>query len=101
MTADELRAEEDAAYRAGQDIMAGLARGIQSSDSPRAYTITFLDNERMHQTWVSQYVISNMDVKFLEDMLANQPPEFRTFILDAAELICEAGRGLRVPEMSR
>ena len=53
--------------------------------------VCFKDFERMRQICISHHVINNKDVGFVRDMLLNQPPEFRAFILASAKLICEAG----------
>ena len=58
--------------------------------SPK-YELHFLDHGTGRQAWMNELALADADVGAIGDCLENLSPEFRAFILKAAEMICEAG----------
>ena len=57
---------------------------------PPPRELHFLDHSTGRQVWMPECVIDNLDVGWIKECLENLSPEFRAFILKAAEMICEA-----------
>ena len=69
-----------------------VARSAGSNEPTGNYEVKWMDYEPpMRQIWIDVSVFNNKDVGFLKDLLLRQSPEFRAFILESAQMICEAG----------
>jgi hypothetical protein len=55
------------------------------------YQIKFTDEDKGRAVWINSYIFAHADTEYLKECLAGLTPEFRAFILKAAEMICEAG----------
>ena len=58
---------------------------------PPPRELKFFDYTTKHHVWINELTIINADVGAIKDCLEDFSPEFRAFVLKAAEMICEAG----------
>ncbi len=91
MNTDDSMQPDTAYYRAGQATARGFADGIVPPDAFRDFEVQFLDYTIMRQMYIASPSITHKDVAFLRERLDVLTPEFRAFVLKAAEMICEAG----------
>ena len=68
-----------------------LLEGIDRRFPPPPRELKFFDYTIMRQVWMDECVIDNLDVGWIKECLEGFSPEFRAFVLKAAEMICEAG----------
>ena len=70
-----------------------LREVIDKNFPPPPRELQFFDctTGRQRQVRMPECVIDNLDVGFIKECLEELSPEFRAFVLKAAEMICEAG----------
>ena len=71
----------------------GLLEGIDRRFPMPPRELQFIDctTGRQRQVRMDECVIDNLDVGWIKECLEELSPEFRAFVLKAAEMICEAG----------
>ena len=69
-----------------------LLEGIDRRFPPLPRELKFIDYITGRQVWMPECVIDNLDVGWIKECLEGFSPEFRAFVLKAAEMICEVGK---------